>query len=500
MKNLVLRRISTGRPDTAALCIIALLFALNIYRAWTQSITHDEAHSYNIFIASSISHVFVDYQAGNHVLQSFLSKLSVQWFGLSEFTLRLPSLLGGLLYLVSAFRLSRFLFGGRWLTALSVAALCLNPLVLDFLSAARGYGLGLGFLLWALYHLMRYFDDSHQLRLYKAGLGFGLSVASTLIFLYPAAALIALVPAILAADGALSGTPGEARRRFWTAVDQFAGPALLTAFLILVIPLSRATREHFYYGADTLNEFVESLADSAFFHTVNLYAIAERVPGFEWRIPVLHRGLLPAVLLASAVLAVIAARKWLRLRRFSALECRERASILVAGAMVLLLAMMLVNHWTFGVRYLLSRTAIFWMPLFTLAVMLLIAVPRKPVSIPALVFAVGAIGMFLAGFSADSYGEWSYDRLTKDAVRIVRERNSAGREVRMGVSWGFEPSINFYRQRYRLDWLKPVDRDGPDRDFDFYYLMPTDAGLVQKRNLRPLLRDPQIGTVLAVKP
>ncbi len=123
------------------------------------------------------------------------------------------------------------MFGGRWLTALSVAALSLNPFVLDYLSAARGYGLGLGFLLWAMYHLMRYFDDSSQLRLYKAGLGLGLSVASTLIYLYPAVALIGLVSAILVADGALSGAPGEAGRRFWIAADQLAGPALLTAFL-----------------------------------------------------------------------------------------------------------------------------------------------------------------------------------------------------------------------------------------------------------------------------
>ncbi len=500
MKNLVLGRLWTGKPDAVALCTIALLFALNVYRAWTQSITADEALSYNSFIAKPISHVFVDYEAGNHVLQSFLSKISVLLFGLSEFTLRLPSLLGGLLYLVSVFRLSRFLFGGRWLTALSVAALSLNPFVLDYLSAARGYGLGLGFLLWAMYHLMRYFDDSRQLRLYKAGLGLGLSVASTLVYLYPAVALIGLVSAILVADGALSGAPGEAGRRFWIAADQFAGPALLTAFLILVVPLSRATREHFYYGVDTFHQFVKGLTDACLFHTLNVFAIARHVPGFTWWELALHRAVLPAVLLASVALAIVAARKWLRLRRFGALERNDRALFLVAGTMVLLLAMMLANHWVLGVRYLSGRTAIFWAPLFTLAVMLLIATPRKPIALPALVFAIWAIGMFLAGFNADSYGEWKYDRLTKDVVRLIQQRNGAGREVRLGVSWEFEPSINFYRQRFRLNWLKPVNRSGPDSDFDLYYLRPVDAGLIQKRNLRTLFRDPLSESVLAAKP
>lgn len=498
MKNPV-RRLWTSKPEAVALSIVACLFAVNVYRAWTQSITADEANSYNVFIAKPISHVFVDYDAGNHVLQSFLSKISVLLFGLSEFTLRLPGLIGGLLYLVSAFRLSRFLFGNGWLTALSTAALTVNPFVLDYLTAARGYGLGLGFLLWAAYHVLRYFEDSREIRLYKAGLGLGLSVACTLIYLYPAAALIGLVSAILVADGALGGGAPEARRRFWKAVDSFAGPAVVTAFIMLVVPLSRAAREHFYYGVDTFHQFVKGLTDACLFHTLNVFAIFRYVPGFIWWENVLQKAVLPAVLMGSAALAIMAARRWVRLRNFGALDRRDKALFIVAGMMALLLAMMLVNHWLLGVRYLSGRTAIFWAPLFTLAVMLLIARPQKLIAIPALVFAFWAIAMFLGGFNADHYGEWKYDRLTKNVVRLIQQQNSAGREVRIGVSWQFEPSINFYRQRFRLSWLTPVDRRGPDGDFDFYYLGPDDASLIEKRSLRTLFRDPLSGAVLAAR-
>jgi hypothetical protein len=269
--------------------------------------------------------------------------------------------------------------------------------------------------------------------------------------------------------------------------------------VILVVPLSRATREHFYYGVDTFNVFVKGLTDASFFHTLNVFRIFRHVPGFIWWENILHKAVLPTVLMCAVALAFLAARRWRKLGRFDALDRRDKALLFVAGMMVLLLAMMLVNHWLLGIRYLSGRTAIFWAPLFTLAVMLLVARPQKPIAIPALVFAVWGMAMFLGGFNADHYGEWKYDRLTKNVVRLIQQQNSAGRPIRIGVSWQFEPSINFYRRRLRLDWLNEVDRRGPDGDFDFYYLMPPDFSVIEKRNLRTLFRDPLSEAVLAAK-
>jgi len=53
-------------------------------------------------------------------------------------TLRLPSLLGGLLYLLSAFALARRLILSAWLQFLTVALLALDANLLDHMSAARG--------------------------------------------------------------------------------------------------------------------------------------------------------------------------------------------------------------------------------------------------------------------------------------------------------------------------------------------------------------------------
>src|SRR5271156_3758622 len=132
-----------------AILILLALSAVNIYRAKTQSITCDEALSYELWGAQPLPHMWESYDASNHVLQTLLSKVSVATFGLSEFALRLPTLLGGFLYFIAIYRLSSLVFGDGGLFLLSVCVLSLNPLLLDLLSAARGYGLALAFCAWA---------------------------------------------------------------------------------------------------------------------------------------------------------------------------------------------------------------------------------------------------------------------------------------------------------------------------------------------------------------
>lgn len=229
---------------------IVFLFATNVYRAWTQSITHDEANTYEEFLTGPIARIFTTYRANNHVAQSLLSGLAVRWFGLSEFSLRLPSLLGSALYLGVVWQLSRYLYGRRWLVVLSVAALGLNPFLLDYYSAARGYGLGLAFLLWAFYELLRWLEEGAAagLRLYRAGIALGLAVAANLVFAVPAAALAGLALLAAVADSELGGEGKGITGRFWGLVDQLAGPAIVTGFVFLAVPLTRLRGNSFYYA------------------------------------------------------------------------------------------------------------------------------------------------------------------------------------------------------------------------------------------------------------
>ena len=124
--------------------LLAIAFALArtavcAWRAAHQSIAHDEAISYLRFIYGPWSSLWSRYDAANHVLYSFLAKVSVTVFGLSELTLRLPSVLAGFFFMWGIFRVlesceSRRI---RWIAYIGIG---LHPLLMDFSIAARGYG------------------------------------------------------------------------------------------------------------------------------------------------------------------------------------------------------------------------------------------------------------------------------------------------------------------------------------------------------------------------
>lgn len=62
------------------------------------------------------------------------------------------------------------------------------------------------------------------------------------------------------------------------------------------------------------------------------------------------------------------------------------------------------------------------------------------------------------------------------------------RPATLGITWTFEPSINFYRQTRQLDWLAPVLRnDFADKPYDYYLVAFADVALV--RNVHTVLLD-----------
>ena len=177
----------TARLRTLSILLLLALFALNLYRAQTQSIVIDEAYTYNLFVDGPAANLLKIYDANHHVLHSVLCRISIRLFGLSELSMRLPSLLGGLFYMITALRLSRYVFGPGWFSLLSFSLLTMSPAVLDYMSAARGYGLALAFFIWALFHLTLYLVERRERSIVKAGIGLALAVGCNLTFMFAGA-------------------------------------------------------------------------------------------------------------------------------------------------------------------------------------------------------------------------------------------------------------------------------------------------------------------------
>jgi len=107
----------------------------------------DEADTYFWFV--STSNVWQFYP-NNHVLNSVLMWISTRAFGASSIAIRLPALLGAVLFVGTCYVLVRKITDRFSVQLPLFICLTYNPFVFDYMVAARGYGLASAFLLAAI--------------------------------------------------------------------------------------------------------------------------------------------------------------------------------------------------------------------------------------------------------------------------------------------------------------------------------------------------------------
>src|SRR6476620_7365248 len=146
--------------------ICAFFLAFATLRAARVPLTYDEAASYIRYIDANAQSVFdptvfsiFDFEvATNHFLNTLLTKGSTIVAGGSEFALRLPNLIADVMFIVFSLRILQR-YARPWIATTGMLLLNVNPYVLDFFSLSRGYGLSLGFLMGAVFYLLRLFDE-----------------------------------------------------------------------------------------------------------------------------------------------------------------------------------------------------------------------------------------------------------------------------------------------------------------------------------------------------
>ena len=435
------------------------IFLLSVWRAATLSITIDEAYTYNEFVSQGFYGIFELYDANNHVLHSALAWLSTSVFGLSEFSLRIPALLGTALYLYCLLQLIERIFfaGHRWLRTLVYAVMICNPLTLDLLCAARGYSLALGFFAFALWRLVCYLERHQSRDLWWTSLALGLSTASNLAFLFAVIAALCVALCVVMKSGLL-------RRDLKSAML----PVAVVAIAVLGLPLSKADGNHFYWGATDIPESLRTTTIPFFqHHPVD--------PGPFGSAKVLGRFQRRFVPVAMLIL-LFATVHWL-------LSGERQPLTLVASIFAVTLFGYWLAHVRFGVPYPSERTGLplvfFFFLTFGGAVSYLIRYrwAAALIAVPsALIFAAMLI-QFAQQTDPRYLWAWHTDRDDRRIADILR-----GRGVKTAsIHWTLQPSMEFYRRAGRIpSALQPFPKyqgeNPPLKDHDAYVLSgPTDT-------------------------
>lgn len=460
---------SAPRIERIAVVVFALARTVFCgYRAATQSITVDEATTYLNYVREHWANVWTNYDPNNHILYSILAQLSVRAFHASEFTLRLPSVLAGFFFVIGVHRVLSVTVSSaaiRWSALLGIS---LAPLVLDFSVAARGYGLGLALLVWAIYFSIEGRDVS-------AGILTGLSVAATFNLAFSAIGL-AVFP--LVRDG------GKLSARVPRGLA-VALPAL-GVFLAICFPLLRQIHgAQLYVGEPTIRAALYNL----------VFLTIRAVPGHPgWfgtgtGARAIQYCFLPAVLIFIVAMAV-----------------RSRRSLLPALTLMLALMAIAGAHFLAGLNYPVDRLGLHLFVLFGLAWAIAVEqVSDSRVRAVNGLLALLLIGQFLTQFHARYFALWEFDAaINRVAHRLQDEvRGQPPGSVSVSASWFHTPALEFYRRVWRMTALKPVDRHERTRlnGFDYYVLNVKEdddlKGVTLAPGLTPVFKDDFSGVVLA---
>ena len=474
-----------------AIALLAFLFALSCYRAAVQSITVDEAFTYNRSVSAPLSRTFKVYDANNHPLHTMLVKASVALFGVSEFSVRLPSLLAAAIYFVVILRLCRVIFKEGWLLLLAVACLSMNPTVLDFLSISRGYGMAMALLMAALDLLLTYLDRPDRRLVHLAAMALALAVTANLTAVFPGVALSLVFTAVYITGG---DSPGLGRR-FWHITKHLLVPGLVMASALLAVPLAPVRKSSFYFGASSLEDSSLSLVRASLYRYRNFWWQSRAEEWVLPPLPLIARYAVPAVLASVLVVLVVLAVRGLRKRSWNALGPADRLFLLNGGTLLAGIGLAIVAWRAFGAPLPIRRTALWVVPLFSLACLGLLARAGRWKA-PLIAAALLCLIQFALEFDVTCYDEWYFDASTRDIVEFLRGRVPARAPIRIGANWVLEHSLEFYKTKYKLGWA--IGRGGPDGNFDYYIVFREDEPVVKKRNLRVIREYPFSGASLAV--
>ncbi|MFK7774044.1 MAG: ArnT family glycosyltransferase [Saprospiraceae bacterium] len=462
------------------LIFFILALALIIYtssRATLLSLTCDEASTYFSHVPNSIWACFFSescwVDANNHLLNTFLMQISTGVFGVSEWTLRLPNLFGHFIYLMFSILLVRRYSNNLWIGIAGFCLLNLNPFLLEFFSLARGYGLGVGWMMMSIYFLFRWVESGKLSLGMYCYIGAFLAVLSNFIFLnYWASATAVFIFFSLEKQLFVKN-----EQQGNSSLKSIGLPILssLALFFLIKNPIQfLQSKGEFVYGAESLMEsFVEmvraSVMSQGYFNpfTTNVFI------------------LLSLVLLGfSTVVGIFYFFK-------KGNNSFSKIHFTGVGLMVLMMMAMVVQYHLLDVKYLMGRKSTMLLPFFGLSVYLFLAFLFREKSKNwtvgfALLITVFSFNHFYRTFDLNETVEWDYDAYTKDMIQYLKENLEENQKIGLGVFWIYGPASEFYKEYFSMEEIGEVVRlDEEDFEkndaFDFIYVRRDQVDLMKDK-------------------
>ncbi|MFK8009959.1 MAG: hypothetical protein AB8H03_26635 [Saprospiraceae bacterium] len=422
-------------------------------------ITFDEAWTIGAFVQGSFYNIFA-YEpaiANNHLLNSFLIKLIYSSGQESIFLARLPNLISMFVYLYFSYKICDTSF--QPFLGLSLYLLLIsNPLVLDFFGLARGYGLGLGFLMSSVFFLLKFKKTGEpKTGIFSLGLG-GFAVLSNFTFLFFWVGLFVANQLVFFMNKKFDWIKVK------TTYPRFLGFSILISFVLSSLtyfPIQKMRMANsFWYGGD--NGFYEDTLVS-----LTAYSMGNLV-SFEAVILWLN------IFLILFFLALI----------FSLFNNLKSKKLLQSPVLILLVLLFIpfslniFTHHFLETKYLINRTGLFYYPLFMIGFAFFI---RENNWKHTLIFMRGSIGLLsflsLINFYKNSNLyctiNWPFDSRTTEVLNYINEKGKQQNKILILDSTAmFSSALKYYhwKKKYKYVVYAKDQPDNLDKSLADYFL------------------------------
>lgn len=445
------------------------------------SITWDEAHTYLEFIRNGIFYLaqYDVMSANNHLLTNFLGIGFVKVFGVNEFVLRLSSLISHILFLSYSAKLV-LTFNNKWLSIACFLIINLNPYLLDFFSLGRGYGLSMGLMMASIYYLYVFHKNFNQKFALISLLWGAFSVLASYVLLNFFLILFGVIVLLTVYDTSMIPfKPVPVKGLFRKLRFQILVFLLL---LCIVLPAAFQLKEAgaLFYGGDTSfwKDTFFTLVDRSFYE----------LPYNYWFQRILKAFVLLTIIGTIGFLIVQFFRKQVSLNKLFLCSLMFLLGLSILST--------IIQHYVLGTLFLIERTALFLIVLFTLLFSFFInelSTIKNKMSVVAILFAAVSVIHFVRAFNLSYVLEWKQDADTKEMLlelEKVKEIPPEKYNVNMDIPLHVEPGINFYRYLNNLTWLNSVTRvDSISRGkktqklYDYFYLSPKELAVLNRDSI-----------------
>ncbi|KPK86112.1 MAG: hypothetical protein AMS27_05765 [Bacteroides sp. SM23_62_1] len=440
------------------------IFCFIVIKSTIASLTHDESITYLHFVPQKFMDI-ISYKiayTNNHILNTVLIKGSEYLFGNSEIAIRLPNNLSYLVYMIYTFLLLRKM--NPRIIIFPFTLMILNPYLIDFFGLARGYGLSIGFLMMSLYHLIRYFKTNLKRDLIFFNFGAFLAIFSSFILVcYYISALIIfnlIIPLQKVSYSRVSF-------RWFFKQNKINGISVLIISLATFEPFRRTFKWlslDFGGKKGFIPDTLHSLVVQSYFGISTFWESV--LVGF----------------VCSVILILFLYIFYKAITDKLTVLSEIKPVVVVNLLTILIIVFINLAHYIIGVDFPIQRFALFLYPLIILNITLLYCMKIQKMKYIIVGLIIGLTILTGVNFSLklnmSYYRDWAYDCDTKTAMRTLvndyKQKPDGKVTVSLGVSWYFEPTANYYRERWHLYWLDTINREAPDLNDNYIYVFKSE--------------------------